>query len=147
MKRLSGKFHLNRFVSGTAGCARLLCRTGSGLIWMLMSGTVLSAQSAVPSGQARFYKDDARLAKAIKADPRLNEVKKMAEHLVAAGFTAGSGYGEVWIRDFNTFIRLSCQVMPRDTVKEKLRLFFQMQGDDGNIIDGYIPKEKARAGK
>jgi glycogen debranching enzyme len=82
----------------------------------------------------------------IKSDTRLREVRTMAQKLVASGFTAGSGYGEVWIRDFNTFIRLSCKVMALDTVKQKLLLFFKMQGQDGNIIDGYIPKTKASVG-
>ncbi|MDQ2864481.1 MAG: hypothetical protein M3R50_12715, partial [Bacteroidota bacterium] len=36
--------------------------------------------------------------------------------------------------------------MPKDSIKKRLRVFFQMQGDDGNIIDGYIPKTKANAG-
>jgi len=87
-----------------------------------------------------------RLAITIAADSSLNKVKAMAADLIKSGFTAGSGYGEVWIRDFNTFIGLSCKVMPKDSVKRKLRVFFQMQGKDGNIIDGYIPKNSAHAG-
>lgn len=86
------------------------------------------------------------IAKEIKNDTSLNRVKSMAADLIKTGFNAGSGYGEVWIRDFNTFIQLSCKVMPRDSIKDRLRVFFQMQGDDGNIIDGYIPKSKAQNG-
>ena len=86
------------------------------------------------------------LKEMIRRDSRLNQVKQMAKELVAKGFTAGSGYGEVWIRDFNTFIRLSCKVMAADTVKEKLLLFFKMQGADGNIIDGYTPRATAGVG-
>jgi len=82
----------------------------------------------------------------IQNDSSLNRVKIMAEDLIKTGFNAGSGYGEVWIRDFNTFIQLSCKVMPEDSIKKRLRVFFQMQGDDGNIIDGYIPKAKANVG-
>lgn len=82
----------------------------------------------------------------IHNDSTLNRVKIMAEDLIKTGFNAGSGYGEVWIRDFNTFIQLSCRVMPKDSIKKRLRVFFQMQGDDGNIIDGYIPKAKADVG-
>lgn len=84
------------------------------------------------------------LANAILTDSTIMQVKTMASNLVESGFTAGTGYGEVWIRDFNTFVALSCEVMPADTVKDKLRKFFQMQGKDGNIIDGYIPKNKAQ---
>ncbi|HEY6082352.1 MAG TPA: hypothetical protein VIU45_02770 [Chitinophagaceae bacterium] len=86
------------------------------------------------------------LAKRILADSSLNEVRSLAAGLVKSGFNAGSGYGEVWIRDFNTFIDLSCKVMPKDSVKKRLRVFFQMQGADGNIVDGYIPKSRAAGG-
>lgn len=90
--------------------------------------------------------DSVDLAQQILADTSLNHVKTMAESLLKTGFNAGSSYGEVWIRDFNTFMTLSCKVMPADSVKKKLRVFFQMQGKDGDIIDGYIPKSKANAG-
>lgn len=70
----------------------------------------------------------------------------MAVSLISTGFTAGSGYGEVWIRDFNTFIIPACLVQPKDSVNSKLRVFFQMQGDDGNIIDGYIARSSAGEG-
>lgn len=86
------------------------------------------------------------IASLIQADSTFNRVKAMAVDLVKTGFNAGSSYGEVWIRDFNTFINLSCKVMPKDSVKKRLRVFFQMQGNDGNIIDGYIPKSKAQVG-
>ena len=82
----------------------------------------------------------------IKNDTSLNRVKTMASDLIKTGFNAGSGYGEVWIRDFNTFIQLSCKVMSRDSIKDRLRIFFQMQGDDGNIVDGYLPRKKADVG-
>jgi hypothetical protein len=86
------------------------------------------------------------LAKTILSDSSLNQVKRMANSLLRTGFNAGNSYGEVWIRDFNTFITLSCKVMPEDSVKKRLRVFFQMQGKDGNIIDGYIPRSKADVG-
>ncbi|PKQ63491.1 hypothetical protein BZG02_08945 [Labilibaculum filiforme] len=70
-------------------------------------------------------------------------VKKKALEVVKTGFNAGDGYGEVWIRDYNTFIELSAEVYPKEELKENLRVFFRLQGDDGNIIDGFIPKEKA----
>jgi len=82
----------------------------------------------------------------ILKDSSLNRVKSMAAGLIKTGFNAGSGYGEVWIRDFNTFIELSCKLMPPDSIKDRLRIFFQMQGADGNIVDGYIPKKKADVG-
>ncbi len=86
------------------------------------------------------------IAKEILSDSSLNRVKDMAIDLLKTGFNAGNSYGEVWIRDFNTFIQLSCLVMPHDSVKQRLRIFFLMQGKDGNIIDGYIPKKEANVG-
>lgn len=67
-------------------------------------------------------------------------VKKKALEIVKTGFNAGDGYGEVWIRDYNTFIELSLEVYPDEEIQENLLVFFRMQGEDGNIIDGFIPK-------
>ena len=46
----------------------------------------------------------------ILADEELREVRDRAKALLGTGLTAGSGYGEVWIRDLNTFIELALQV-------------------------------------
>ena len=73
-------------------------------------------------------------------------VKKKALEVVGTGFNAGDGYGEVWIRDYNTFIELACEVYPPEEIEENLMVFFRMQGEDGNIIDGFIPRSKAQAG-
>ena len=73
-------------------------------------------------------------------------VKKKALEIVKTGFNAGDGYGEVWIRDYNTFIELSMEVYPAEEIQENLLVFFRMQGNDGNIIDGFIPKSKVHAG-
>ena len=70
-------------------------------------------------------------------------VKNKALTVVRTGFNAGDGYGEVWIRDYNTFIELSAEVYSPEVLKENLLVFFRLQGDDGNIVDGFIPKEKA----
>ncbi len=68
--------------------------------------------------------------------------KQKALEIVKTGFNAGDGYGEVWIRDYNTFIELSAEVSEAGVLKENLLVFFRMQGDDGNIIDGFSPIEK-----
>jgi len=73
-------------------------------------------------------------------------VKNKALEVVKTGFNAGDGYGEVWIRDYNTFIELSAQVFEPSVLKENLIVFFSMQGNDGNIIDGFIPKDKVTPG-
>lgn len=80
----------------------------------------------------------------IQTNENFDTVKSMALDVVKTGFNAGDGYGEVWIRDYNTFIELSAEVYPQEIVKENLRVFFRLQGEDGNIIDGFIPKEKAQ---
>ncbi|WP_316823662.1 GH36-type glycosyl hydrolase domain-containing protein [Pedobacter miscanthi] len=73
----------------------------------------------------------------------MNKVKTMAEELIKKGFTAGDGYGEVWIRDLNTFIKLSCKVNDKSLIRKHLITFFQFQQADGGILDGYIPASKA----
>lgn len=86
-----------------------------------------------------------KLADKILADHRLDTIQNRALQLLT-GFTAGTSYGEVWIRDFNTFINGSLAVHDKDKVKDMLLLFFKMQGKDGNIVDGMIPRQKAQAG-
>ncbi len=68
--------------------------------------------------------------------------KSKALEIVKGGFNAGEGYGEVWIRDYNTFIELSAEVFEPEVLKENLLVFFRMQGEDGNIIDGFSPKNE-----
>ncbi len=69
-------------------------------------------------------------------------VKTKALEIMKTGFNAGDGYREVWIRDYNTFIELAAQVFPKEELKENLLVFCRMQGEDGNIIDGFTPIEK-----
>ncbi len=87
------------------------------------------------------------LKKQIQSDERLKVVKEKAEELVKSGFTAGDGYAEVWIRDYNTFISLASSLHDPQQTKENLRVFFRLQGKDGNIVDGFIPKQKAEKSK
>ncbi len=84
------------------------------------------------------------LIQKIKSNEYFAFTKQKALEIVKTGFNAGDGYGEVWIRDYNTFIELSVEVYPTETLKENLLVFFRLQRDDGNIIDGFIPKEKAK---
>ncbi|MEJ7558024.1 MAG: hypothetical protein WKF66_06915 [Pedobacter sp.] len=77
---------------------------------------------------------------------KANVVKQMAEDLIKKGFTAGDGYGEVWIRDFNTFINVSSMVNDKATVKKYLLTFLKFQQSDGSILDGYIPSTNTSVG-
>lgn len=81
------------------------------------------------------------LANQVLANEQFDEVKSRALEVVKTGFNAGDGYREVWIRDYNTFIELSAAVYPAEELKENLLVFFRMQGDDGNILDGFTPAE------
>lgn len=84
------------------------------------------------------------LAKEILADQSFREVHQMAQKLLKTGLTAGSGYGEVWIRDLNTFIEVALEVNEPALFRESLLTFFKFQGAGGDIVDGYIPKDRAR---
>ena len=92
-------------------------------------------------------KTDADLVEKIRKDENFAFVKEKALAIVGTGFNAGDGYREVWIRDFNTFIELSAEVFPKEELKENLLVFFRMQGDDGNIIDGFTPAEEIGEGE
>ncbi len=92
-------------------------------------------------------KEDKELAQKILSNGQFKEVKNRALAVVKTGFNAGDGYREVWIRDYNTFIELSAEEYPAEELKENLLVFFRMQGDDGNIIDGFTPAEKIGEGE
>ncbi|WP_159468047.1 amylo-alpha-1,6-glucosidase [Dyadobacter sp. 3J3] len=82
-----------------------------------------------------------------QTDSTLSIVKAKAMDVVKTGFNAGDGYGEVWIRDYNTFITLSAKVHKPEVLKENLSVFFKLQGEDGNIVDGFIPIQKVKESK
>ena len=86
----------------------------------------------------------AALVQKIGSDENFAFAKQNALKVMKTGFNAGDGYREVWIRDYNTFIELAAQVFPKEELKENLMVFFRMQGDDGNIIDGFTPAEQIK---
>lgn len=86
-----------------------------------------------------------KLARQILADNRLDTIQSRALKLLS-GFSAGTSYKEVWIRDFNTFIKGSLKVHPKEDVKANLLMFFKIQGADGDIVDGVIDSAKANVG-
>lgn len=86
------------------------------------------------------------LKRRILADPQLPVVLERARALLRTGLNAGGGYGEVWIRDLNTFLELALGVNEPALLRESLLTFFKFQGDEGNIVDGYIPKKSASVG-
>lgn len=106
-----------------------------------LSSIFLSQKCPAASGS----NSNAELAKQLLADKRLDQVEAMALKLLS-GFNAGTSYGEIWIRDFNTFIDGSLRVHDKESVKEKLMLFFRIQGADGNVPDGAIKSDQANVG-
>ena len=75
--------------------------------------------------------ETARLKRVIRNDALIDQVDSMARAVASSGFSAGNVYKEVWIRDFNTFIELSLEVMPEAEVVGALDTFFDFQGEDG----------------
>jgi len=108
-----------------------------GLVLLLLIG----------SCQNQTERKSAELKTKIKNDLYFPFVKAKALEVMKAGFNAGDGYREVWIRDYNTFIQLAAQVNDKAVLKENLLVFFRMQGEDGNILDGFTPIEKVGKGE
>lgn len=96
------------------------------------------------AGCGLYSQADRALASQITRDTLMQTVKSMAQATAGSGFNAGDGYAEVWIRDYNTFITLATELHPAETIKENLRVFFRLQGEDGNIVDGFVPKARAQ---
>src|ERR1700759_4760454 len=107
--------------------------------YLLLSCVALGLLSSKSFAQASSNK---ALAKAILTNSKLDSVQARAIKLLS-GFSAGTSYNEVWIRDFNTFIKGSLKAHPKEEVKQMLLMFFKIQGDDGNIVDGVVETQKA----
>src|SRR5690606_19118783 len=104
------------------------------LLMLLMIAAAASAQEG--------KRVDKVLSEKIKNDEYFHFVKAKALEVMKTGFNAGDGYREDWIRDYNTFIEMDAQVYEKEVLKENLLVFLRMQGDDGNIIDGFTPVKK-----
>ncbi len=86
-------------------------------------------------------KTNQELANKILTDVNLPKVDSMARQLMKKGFYAGSGYQMVWSRDLNTFIELSCEEYDNGVIRENLLMFFHFQQENGELLDGYVPRE------
>ena len=106
-----------------------------------MSGT--TSRSHWELASRRGLNGRQELARRILDDPEFDFALDRARTLLGSGLTAGSGYGEVWIRDLNTFIEMALRYVNRDVIRSNLLTFFMFQGADGNIPDGFIPTAKA----
>lgn len=117
-----------------------------GLIACLSVALVMSAAGRAEVDHAKQPVAGQELARKILQDDRMDSVVSMGRDLLKSGMNAGSGYSEVWIRDLNTFIVPLLDVAPRQSVRDALLVFFHFQGRDGDIVDGYVPKNKGHVG-
>jgi len=121
------------------------------LIYLTGVTTLLSCavQNASPPAKdtsnagSNHFINNKELAANILSNSDLTLVQEKARSILKKGLNAGSGYGEVWIRDLNTFIELALEVQDKAELRRSLLVFFHFQPNNGNIIDGYIPAEKA----
>src|SRR5690606_22204162 len=104
------------------------------LLMLLVINLAVLAQERQPFDKA--------LSEKIKNNEYFHFVKAKALEVMKIAFNAGDGYREVWIRDYNTFIELAAQVYEKEVLKENLLVFLRMQGEDGDIIDGFTPVKK-----
>ena len=99
--------------------------------WLVLLTAVL-ALACAPDEETLFLKG-------VLEDPLMAQVDSMSRALAVTGFNAGAGYKEVWIRDLNTFIALSLEVVDTAEVRDALETFLDFQGPEGDIPDGFVP--------
>ncbi len=81
------------------------------------------------------------LANLILNNQSMAKVEQKARALMKKGFYAGSGYQMVWSRDLNTFIELSAEEYDVNVIRDNLVMFFHFQQENGELLDGYVPRE------
>ncbi len=113
---------------------------------MIRKVSIIISIIIFPGCGLKEARNNQKLAEDIAANSHFLFVKQKAVEIMKTGFTAGEGYGEIWIRDYNTFVELAADVFEPAVLREHLLVFFRMQGGDGNIMDGFIPVEEAKNG-
>jgi len=121
----------------------LISLAGATILLSCANRNVPPAAENFKVSEPKNISDNEELAGKILNNPDLTLVLDKAKSILKQGMTAGSGYGEVWIRDLNTFIELALEVQDKEELRKSLLVFFHFQPQDGNIIDGYITAEKA----
>lgn len=105
----------------------------------LLATAMILLNACGGGGPAPVAGDDAAqaaLAAALRSDTRLPLVREKARQLVARGFSAGTVYTAVFIRDLNTFTELAVQTRGAAAVRDQLEGFLALQGPNGSIPDG-----------
>jgi hypothetical protein len=108
---------------------------------ILLSAVSLMMTGACRTNNSDPLTDNNKLAKKILSDTTLLKVQQMATDLLKKGYQAGDGYPQVWIRDLNTFIEILCDVGDRKEIRKLLLVFFDLQRENGEILDGFALKE------
>ncbi|HSH16473.1 MAG TPA: hypothetical protein VLD18_10590, partial [Verrucomicrobiae bacterium] len=131
--------------SEQGGSCRLLSPWSGEVLTLAMKPgetRVLTGDPDTAAGGGAGTGADWALAAEILDDADLPMVLDKARALLRTGLNAGSGYGEIWIRDLNTFIELALESNPPAELRGALLTFFKFQGNTGDIPDGFIPKER-----
>lgn len=115
------------------------------LVFILLTSSLLYILGGCNQPQNKTEGDLQPLKELIITNSKFDTVQARALRILS-GFTAGTSYGEIWIRDFNTFINGSLKVHPQETVRDNLLKFLKIQGEDGNIVDGLIDTANANVG-
>ena len=116
------------------------------LIVFLVAGFTDAALAGADAGGTNSNAH-AELSRKILQDERMDKVLQMGHDLLKSGMNAGSKYDQVWIRDLNTFIVPLLEAAPQQPVREALLVFLHFQGEDGDIVDGYVSIANARKRK
>jgi hypothetical protein len=111
-----------------------------------LSATAVNALEQPVAGAGlnknRHAMTTADLIHAILHNDLFDSVLVRGKGLFSHSLTAGDRYPEVWIRDFSTFLKTACQLGKEDAVKDALRVFFNFQKADGEVVDGYAPASR-----
>ena len=107
----------------------------------MKSTIIIILMSIILTSCANNENSKSELARRILTDQSMQKVDEMARELMKKGFYAGSGYQMVWARDMNTFIEVSCEEYDRKVLRENLLMYFHFQQENGELLDGYVPRE------
>ena len=130
LHRNSKKLNLNRD-SQTINITNILHH----IIMQIKSLNIIAtAAIALASWSCSQPNGEINYAHEIANNTLMDSVDAMARQIIRQGFNAGDGYGEVWIRDYNTFIELSMEELSDSAVRHNLNVFWHFQGETGVLF-------------
>ena len=97
--------------------------------WILLTWTALLVLMCSVEKKQTEKDDDMldskiELAEKIQSNPEISFVLKKAQDILGGDLNAGSHYGEVWIRDLNTFIEMALGIQDKSRIRQSLITFF-----------------------